>query len=63
MRVANLIEPWKGDQSNVSVYEFFEAIDEEPVTGDLCDLQWRWERREDCKTGRVSDASQSLMLF
>jgi hypothetical protein len=28
MWVANLIEPWKGDQSSVSVHEFFEAIDE-----------------------------------
>jgi hypothetical protein len=35
MWVANLIEPWKGDQSSVSVHDFFEAIDEAAEMGRL----------------------------
>jgi hypothetical protein len=35
MWVANLIEPWKGDQSSVPVHEFFEAIDEAAEMGRL----------------------------
>jgi hypothetical protein len=35
MRVANLIEPWKGDQSSVPVHEFFEAIDKAAEVGRL----------------------------
>jgi hypothetical protein len=35
MWVANVIEPWRGDQSSVPVYEFFEAIDEAAEMGRL----------------------------
>ena len=35
LSVANLVEPWKGDQSSISVYEFFEAIDEAAEMGRL----------------------------
>ena len=35
MWVANLVEPWKGDHSSVSVHEFFEAIDEAAEMGRL----------------------------
>jgi hypothetical protein len=35
MWMANLVEPWKGDQSSVPVHEFFEAIDEASEMGRL----------------------------
>jgi hypothetical protein len=33
--VANLVEPWRGDQSSVPVHEFFESIDEAAEMGRL----------------------------
>jgi len=35
MWVANLIEPWRGDSSSISVIEFFESIDEAAEMGRL----------------------------
>jgi hypothetical protein len=35
MWVANLVESWRGDQSSVPVYEFFESIDEAAELGRL----------------------------
>ena len=35
MWVANLVEPWKGDSSSMSVIDVFEAIDEAAEMGRL----------------------------
>ena len=35
MWVDNLVEPWKGDSSSMSVIDFFEAIDEAAEMGRL----------------------------
>jgi hypothetical protein len=35
MWVANLVDPWKGEQSGISVYDFFEIIDEAAEMGRL----------------------------
>jgi len=35
MWVANLVEPWKGDSSSMSVIDFFKSIDEAAEMGRL----------------------------
>ena len=35
MWVANLVDPWRGDSNSISVFEFFESVDEAAEMGRL----------------------------